>query len=96
MALKLHGSSYLTADGNVGIASKPKMIYAIHIISGGGGAAIVAFINNGSGGTTYLKHTGTVSTGATFTYPEGVLFPNDCYVDSDANTTSVLVSYDEY
>lgn len=96
MALKVHGSAYLTADGNVGIVSKPKIVYAIHVISGGGGAAVVAINNNGSGGTLYMKLTGTVSTGATFAFPEGVFFPNDCYVDVDANTTSVLVSYDEY
>lgn len=100
MALKVHGSSYLIADGAVGIASvggvkRPKIVYAIHIISGGT-AAVVSILNGGSGGTAYLKLTGTVSTGATFQFPEGILFPTDCYVDLDVNTTSVLTSYDEY
>jgi hypothetical protein len=65
----------------------------MHIISGGGGAAIVSLINNGASGTTYIKETGTVSTGKTFDYGvHGLLFPLGCYIDLDTNTTSVLLS----
>lgn len=90
-----HGSAYLTASGAVGVAGKPKMIYGVHIISGGT-AGVLSLKNNGTGGTLYLAGTGTINQGVTFNYSEGFFFPTDCYCTVDGNTTSVLVSYEEY
>jgi hypothetical protein len=95
MAGRTHGSAYLTASGSVGIAGKPKMIYSATIISGAT-AGVLSLKDNGSSGTLYLAGTGTINQGVTFNYQEGFFFPHDCYCTVDANTTSVLVSYEEY
>lgn len=89
------GSQLVTADGVVASAGVPVRIFGIHIISTGGGAAVVS-LRSGSvvGGTIWITETGTVSTGASRSYgTQGLLFPDGCFVDVDANTTSVLVSY---
>lgn len=94
MNFGIGSTKLITADGEVSAAGVRTRIYMVHIISSGGGAAVVSFKNNGASGTTYLTETGTVSTGKTFIYgEEGVFFPNGCYVDVDANTTSVAVTY---
>lgn len=96
MAGRTHGSAYLTGSGTVGRAGKPKMVYAAHIISTGGGAAVLTLKDNGTGGTIYITNTGIVSTGSTVNFGEGYFFPDDCFCTFGANTTSVLVSYEEY
>jgi hypothetical protein len=87
-------TALVTADAQTVATGYIVRVYAIHIISGGGGAAVVSFKSGGSGGTTYLTETGTASTGKTITYGEGgIVFPAGLYVDVDANTTSVAVTY---
>lgn len=88
------GSAYLSASGAVGVAGKPKMIYSALLISTGT-AGILSLKNNGTGGTLYVKATGTINTGVIFNFGAGFFFPTDCYCTVDGNTTSVLVSYDE-
>lgn len=90
------GSQNITADGAVGTSGASTRVYSIHIVSGGT-AAIVSFYNNTSvTGTAFLKLTGTISTGATFTFGTyGAVFNSGCFVDVDANTVSVLVSYSQ-
>lgn len=89
------GTQLITADGVVNSASVAVRIFSIHILSGGGGAAVVS-LRNGAvvGGTIWVTETGTASTGKTFSYgTQGILFPSGCFVDVDANTTSVAVVY---
>lgn len=89
------GTVLITADGAVGTSGVATRVFNIHIISGGGGAAIVN-LRNGTlvTDTIYIKETGTVSTGKTFDYGmKGHLFPAGLYVDVDANTTSVAVQF---
>lgn len=84
----------LTADGAVSSSGQAVRVFAIHILSSGGGAAVVS-LKNGTAGTAtaYITETGTTSVGVTFTYnTQGVLFPAGCFVDVDANTTSVTVT----
>lgn len=91
------GVSLITADGAVGTSGAATRVFSIHIVSGGGGAAVVA-LRSGTAvtDTIYIKETGTVSTGKTFYYGnKGFLFPSGLYVDVDANTTSVLVAYSQ-
>lgn len=94
MANTVHGSTRLTTTGTVGVAAKPKIIYGIHIISGAT-PSVALLKNNGTTGTIYIKETGTANTGKTIMYPEGYLFPTDCFYTADGNQTSVLVFYDE-
>lgn len=88
------GSQLVTADAAVGSSGVAVRVFAIHIISGGT-AAIVSLRNGTSASATpYVTQTGTISTGATFTYGlQGMLFPAGCFCDVDVNTTSVLVTY---
>lgn len=88
-------TTVVTADGVVASAGQAVRVFAIHIISGAGGGAVVS-LRSGStvGGTVWITETGTASTGKTFPYgTQGVLFPSGCFVDVDTNTTSVTVTY---
>jgi hypothetical protein len=89
------GTQVITADGVVGASGVAVRIFAIHVLSGGGGAAVPALRSGTAvGGTIWIQETGTVSTGKTFSYgTQGVWFPNGCFCDVDANTTSVTVTY---
>lgn len=91
------GTQLITQDGVVGTSGSPVRIFAIHILSGGGGAAVVS-LRSGTAvsGTIRIKETGTSATGKTFSYGKfGVLFEAGCYCDIDANTTSVAVAYEQ-
>lgn len=89
------GTQVITADGVVSASGQAVRIFTIHVISGGGGAAIPALrTGTAVGGAIWIQETGTVSTGKTFNYgAQGVLFPNGCFCDVDANTTSVTITY---
>lgn len=91
------GSQLITADGVVGTSGSATRIFNMHIISTGGGGAVVSLKSGtSSSGTVYITESGTTSTGKTFDYgPKGHLFPSGCFVDVDANTTSVLVSFSQ-
>ena len=93
-AFSFPGSQLVTASAAIGIAGKPKIIYAIHIISAGT-LSVATIKNNGSGGTTYIAESGTANKGVTFTYGLGMFFPTDAYFTADGNLTSALVSYSE-
>lgn len=89
------GTTIITTSGAIGTAGIPVRIFGIHLISTGGGASI-ANLRNGatSGGTIYVTQTGTVSTGATFTYNvPGILFTSGCFISLDANATSCTVNW---
>lgn len=88
------GTQLITADGVLGTSGAPVRVFAIHILSAGGGAGVVKLLNGTSGsGTLYIQETGTTNDGKTFIYgPAGYFFPAGCYVDIDSNTTSVAVS----
>jgi len=90
-------SQLVTADAAVGTSGASTRIYSIHIISGGGGAAVVSLRNGTSASATiYVTETGTTSTGKTITFGTyGAVFPAGCFVDVDTNTTSVLVSFSQ-
>lgn len=96
------GTQLVTADALVGPAqtggnTKGTRVFSIHIISGGGGAAVVSLRNGQTvSGAVWITETGTVSTGKTFNYGKyGILFPNGCFCDIDANTTSVAVQFEQ-
>ena len=91
------GTQLVTADAAISAAGVPVRVFSIHILSGGGGAAIVSLRAGGTvGGTINVTETGTVSTGKTFNYGKyGLLFPTGCFCDVDANTTSCAVQFEK-
>lgn len=91
------GFSYHTSDSAVGTSGDAVAVYGLHIISTGGGGAVINLRNGTSASATSLvKETGTVSTGKTIDFGGvGVVFPSGCFVDVDSNTTSVTVFYEK-
>lgn len=90
------GSQLITADGVLGVSGKPVRVHTMHVLSTGGGGAVIN-LRDGTAvsGTINIAETGTVSKGVTFFYgPGGFAFPNGCFVDVDANTTSVFISFE--
>lgn len=92
--MNLSGSQLITADGVLGVSGKPIRIFSAHVISSGGGAAVVNLKNGTtSSGTEYIRLNGTTSLGTTFDFSQGVRFPGGCFVDVDGSTTSVLFEF---
>lgn len=90
-------SQLVTADIAVGTSGSAVRVFNMHVISTGGGGAIISLRNGTSASATaFVTETATVSTGKTFDYGvKGILFPSGCFCDVDANTTSVLVAYSQ-
>ena len=87
----LPGTVRLTADGVVGASGQPMRVYSVHLISGG--SASTCTLENGttSSGTIYAQIDGTASMGVTINFAGGLLFPNGCFLDADANITSCVI-----
>lgn len=87
----------ISADGVLGVSGRPTRVFSMHIISSGGGAAAVSLrAGTAVSGTIDITETGTTSKGVTFMYgTQGFFFPTGCFVDVDANTTSVFISYNQ-
>lgn len=85
------GTTVLTASGQIGTASLPVRIFAIHVICG---TAANAFIKTASGGSVILKEIGTANTGKTVEYGQvGVLCSTGAYCSFETNVTSVTVTW---
>lgn len=88
------GTQFFTAAGVVGASGKAVRVFSIVVVSDG--TAGVTTVRNGtsSGGTAYDIITGTVSTGAIRYYgTQGVVFAAGCYIDADAHSVGVTVSF---
>jgi len=87
-------TGYTTADVQMVATGRQVRVFNMHIISAGT-VAVVDLKTGGSGGTIRIQQTGAaVSTGTNFNYgTEGVVFPSGLYVNVDANTTSVSITY---
>lgn len=85
------GSTRLTADGYVvGASGTPTRVFAV-IVKSTGTAAVVALENAAT--TEYDSIDGTISKAVIRQYPGGLLFPDGCNVNVDANTSYVTVIY---
>lgn len=88
------GTQLLIADGPVQASGVAVRVFAVHIISTSTAAVVSLRNGTSTAATSYATLTGTISTGVNFTFGEaGLLFPAGCFVDIDANTTSVTVAY---
>lgn len=89
------GSTRLTADGVVGVSGKKIRVYGI-IVHSGGTAAVVT-LHNGIDGTgdEYDEINGTISVSKRVVYPGGLLFPDGCYYNEDANTEYSTIIYEQ-
>ena len=89
----LPGTQTRTTDGVIGVAGTPLRIFWVHVISAASDSVLAAHNGTSASGTQVLSLTGTSGTGKTFNFAGGVRFPNGCFLDVDANLTSVTVSY---
>lgn len=90
------GSKYLTADGVVGTSAKPVRIYTLTAVSGATAGKIVLRNGSGAAGTIYVNALcATVSQSHTINFEHGMVFPDGCFFDKDANVDSIVVSYEQ-
>jgi len=93
--LGMPGTQLVVADGTVGRAGLPVRVYNLHINCNAGGNGVVN-LRNGStvAATIWAICNGTASSGVTVPFAEtGILLPAGCFVDIDANVTSVAVTF---
>ncbi len=84
-----------TSDGVLSTSGEPVIIYGVHILSGAGGGGVVN-LRSGTAvsGSIIIQEKGTASVGKSVSYGGiGILFPDGCYVDIDANTDHVTIDY---
>jgi len=90
------GSTYLTADGAVGKSGSPTRVFtAIATAAAGGAGELVLRNGTSASGTVYFVKDGSdASHSDIFDFgPEGVVFPDGCFFDKDANTASVVIQF---
>ena len=93
------GSQLFTSSGVLGVQAQAKTIYALNIVASGATVPLAIVKTGGSGGTAQIQESGIASGSRTFPYGEGFTLAASAagvYVTVDGNTTSILVSYDEY
>lgn len=91
-----HGTKTVSADAELSTSGQPVVVFSVSIVSGAGGDGQVILRNGTDGsGTALLPLAGTQS--QTVTIPlgdKGLMFPNGCFIDLDANVTQVTVTYE--
>ena len=95
MSFGLFGSELVTLSKTVGRSGYPFRLTGISILSGGtASVASSVTIRNGTtaSDTIWIEETGTGDTSKSIDYGSGVLLTSGCFISTDANTTSVVVS----
>lgn len=94
MSSQLGGTQLVTADIALGVSGTPVRVKMIHVVSGGTAGVVILRNGTSASGTAYAQETGTINTGKTVYFGDsGIVFPAGCFVDVDANVTSVAVTY---
>lgn len=89
------GTVRLTADGAVGVSGKPVRVWNVEMLNGAAVGELVLRNGTTASATVYVKKNGvTLADTDTFNWARGILFPNGCFFDIDANTTAVVVSFE--
>lgn len=94
MATWLGNPTVLSADGVAGTSGQPTILYGASILSTGGGAAVVDFVNGiDETGAVMFQGVGTTSKNVQVAdvAGSGLYFPLGLFVDFDANTSQVVV-----
>jgi len=88
------GTQILTGDAVVGVSGKPTRVFVVNLKSGGTAGNIVLRNGTTAAGTIYIDFTGTINVGTVYDLGEhGVLFPDGCFYDHDANNSHVSITY---
>lgn len=93
MSIFQSGSVYKTADSVIGTSGKPIRIYNIAWLSGTTAGYVNLYNGTGTSGNLYYKLDGTASKTKVENFTNGLWFPSGCFLDVDANVTSVVIDY---
>jgi hypothetical protein len=92
------GWKVVAIDGVIGVSGTPKLIYGLCVQTDAADATVV--LRDGTADTATAVITSTTTSGANsgqlFQFGGvGIMFPNGCFADLDANTLEVAVYYQE-
>jgi len=88
------GSKYLVADGVIGVSAKPVRVHSLTAVSGATAGKIVLRNGSSASGTVYVNELcATVSQSHSLNFEGGLVFPDGCFFDKDANVDSIVVGY---
>jgi hypothetical protein len=81
-------------DINIGRSGQPIRVYDAYVVSGGT-AATVKLYNGTSATGSYVQIDGIINKTSVLpiSSSQGILFPNGCFADVDANTVMLAVSF---
>ena len=93
----MSGATHTTgADIAIGHSGKPVRVWAVNILSDSTAGQLVLRNGTTDSSTIYIREVGVADTGKTVAYgEEGILFPNGCFYDQDANILGLTVQYSE-
>ena len=89
------GTQRSTADAQVGAGSRPCRVYWIHLVSGGTASTTSLENATGTGGDDYIQVDGKANESVTLNFAGGVLFPEGCYMNTDANISYCVIGFSE-
>lgn len=87
------GTLPFTSDNAVGISGKPVRVWNVELLSGGAAGNLVLRNGTSDSSTIKVNQPGTINRSVTFNWANGILFPNGCFYDHDANTTSADITF---
>ena len=84
---------YTTTDGVISPTGVPIRVYDVAMVSGG--TASTVKLRNGLlvSSVIQLQLDGVISKQVSWSSANGLLFPDGCFVDVDANTVALTISY---
>jgi hypothetical protein len=85
--------AFTTTDLALGTAGKPTRVFGAELLSGGTASTVIFRNGTSTGGTNYMQLDGTISKATHWDSTQGILFPAGCFVDVDANTANLTVSF---
>lgn len=89
------GYQRAVADAAVLASGRAVVVYGANMVSGGTAGVLVLRDGTSTAGTAVVTLTGTISSGVSFDFGgNGVVFPNGCFADKDANVSAFTVFFE--
>ena len=88
------GARYLIADTSLsGTTARPVRVFNATWLSGTTAGDLTLRNGTDTSGNTWVMEPGIASHTESINFTDGLLFPGGCFVDLDANTTSVAIEF---
>lgn len=89
------GYQVAVADAAILSSGRAVVIYGVNVVSGGTAGVLVLRNGTTTGDTAVITVTGTINSGVIRSFGgNGVIFPNGCFADKDANVSSYTVFFE--